>query len=40
MAVIGNLLGFSTHHVKKSLRLANMALELLVELDADNITFD
>ncbi|ETT08593.1 hypothetical protein [Providencia alcalifaciens] len=40
MAAIGNLLGFSTHHVKTCLRLANMAPELLVELDADNITFD
>lgn len=37
---IGDLLGFSTHHVKKCLRLANMAPELLVELDADNITLD
>ena len=37
---IGDLLGFSTHHVKKCLRLANMAPELLAELDADNITLD
>ncbi|EPO2453402.1 MULTISPECIES: ParB/RepB/Spo0J family partition protein [Providencia] len=37
---IGDLLGFSTHHVKKYLRLANMAPELLAELDADNITLD
>lgn len=39
-AEIGDLLGFSTHHVKKCLRLANMAPELLAELDADNITLD
>lgn len=39
-AEIGDLLGFSTHHVKKCLRLANMAPELLMELDADNITLD
>lgn len=37
---IGDLLGFSTHHVKKCLRLANMAPELLAELDVDNITLD
>ncbi|HHR6225308.1 TPA: ParB/RepB/Spo0J family partition protein [Providencia alcalifaciens] len=37
---IGDLLGFSAHHVKKCLRLANMAPELLAELDADNITLD
>ncbi|MEQ5091615.1 ParB/RepB/Spo0J family partition protein [Providencia rettgeri] len=37
---IGDLLGFNTHHVKKCLRLANMAPELLAELDADNITLD
>lgn len=39
-AEIGDLLGFSTHHVQKCLRLANMAPELLMELDADNITLD
>ncbi|WP_265495139.1 ParB/RepB/Spo0J family partition protein [Providencia heimbachae] len=39
-AEIGDLLGFSTLHVKKCLRLANMAPELLMELDADNINLD
>lgn len=39
-AEIGDLLGFSTHHVKKCLSLANMAPELLMELEADNINLD
>ena len=39
-AEIGALLGFSTHHVKKCLHLANMAPTLLAELGADTITLD
>jgi ParB-like chromosome segregation protein Spo0J len=39
-AEIGGLMGYSTTHVQKFLRLAGIALALLAELAEDNINVD